>query len=383
MNRFVLKTQIHIGCDVVPFLVERGILQACIVCDPFIEQSGRLLELTGSLEQADIGFEMFSQVVPDPTIEVIVQGVKRILAHDPGAIIAFGGGSAIDTGKAISCLYTRMTGKPKPLCVAIPTTSGTGSEVTSYSVVSDPEVPAKYPISDPMMLPDIAVLNPALMCSVPPGVTADTGMDVLTHAMEAYASPRANDFSDAMAEKALRLVFDHLAGAVSDGGNLLARERLHNASCMAGIAFEHASLGLCHAMAHALGAVFHIPHGRSNAVLLPHVVAFNAGLEEPGISQTCLRYAKLAGVLGVQRGSPKAAVSGMLSSIRSLSKTIGIAPIIAGLGIDLEEYSQKLEQMATAALADKCLQTNPRIPTKEQIVSVYRSLAVASRRDFM
>lgn len=220
--------------------------------------------------------------LPDPTVDLVSAGVAHILDYRPDALIALGGGSAINAGKAINLIYTQMGTAEKPLFLAIPTTSGSSSDVTSFSVFSDPQAGVKHPLVDDWILPELALLDPSLALSVPPHVTADTGLDVLTHALEAYASLDANDFTNALAEKAAALVFAFLPRAMKDGRDFEARERLHNVSCMAGIAFNNAFLGLCHGMAHPLGALLYLPHGRSNALLLPHVVAFNAGLNEQG-----------------------------------------------------------------------------------------------------
>ncbi len=199
----------------------------------------------------------------------------------PDTVIALGGGSAMDTAKAVCHLYAAMKQEQRPRLVAVPTTSGTGSEVTSFAVISDPEAQAKYPLKDPAMVPDVAFLDPVLTATVPSGITADTGMDVLTHGLEAYVSTQSGDFTDACAEKAGPYGMEVSEQAVADGSNMDARTHMHNASCLAGIAFNGASLGICHSLAHALGARFHIPHGRSNAILLPHVITYNAGLRKP------------------------------------------------------------------------------------------------------
>ena len=214
-------------------------------------------------------------------VQKFVPGKQVTLAHilefRPDTVIALGGGSAIDTGKAISFIYTKSSGAAKPRCIAIPTTSGTGSEVTSFSGLSDPEAGAKYPLVDDAMLPEIAMLYPALTVTVPAHVTADTGMDVLTHAVEAYASPAASDFTDTLAKKAFALVLEYLPRAFRDGQDCEAREKLHSAACMAGMAFNNATLGLCHGIAHAMGELLHLPHGRSNALLLPYRAGGGAG----------------------------------------------------------------------------------------------------------
>ena len=258
--------------------------------------------------------------------------------------------------------------------MAVPTTSGTGSEVTSFAVISDPEAQAKYPLRDASMVPDAAFLDPALTATVPSGITADTGMDVLTHGLEAYVSTQSGDFTDACAEKAVRMVWEYLEQAVADGGNMDARAHMHNASCLAGVAFNGASLGICHSLAHALGARFHIPHGRSNAILLPHVIAYNAGLEEAGETEALFRYARIANMLGISAGTPKATVHGLIRQIRNRMKRIGIPELITELGIDREEFQQSVGSMAAKALEDNCTATNPRKPALKELEDIYGRL---------
>ena len=224
------------------------------------------------------------------------------------------------------------------------------------------------------MVPDVALLDPELTATVPPHITADTGMDVLTHAFEAYVSTAAGDFTDACAEKAIRMAWKYLECAVTDGGNMEARERMHNASCLAGVAFNGASLGICHSMAHALGARFHLAHGRSNAILLPHVIAWNAGLETAGEEAALGRYVEIAHMLGISAGTPKATVHGLIRQIRNLMKRIGIPEQITELGVEREEFLSAVEDMAEKAAADACTDTNPRRPEKAEFEDIYRRL---------
>jgi len=224
------------------------------------------------------------------------------------------------------------------------------------------------------MVPDVALLDPELTATVPPHITADTGMDVLTHAFEAYVSTAAGDFTDACAEKSIRMVWNYLERAVADGGDMEARERMHNASCLAGVAFNGASLGICHSMAHALGARFHLAHGRSNAILLPHVIAWNAGLEAAGEEAALGRYVEIANMLGISAGTPKATVHGLIRQIRNLMKRIGIPEQITELGVEQEEFLHAVEDMAEKAAADSCTDTNPRRPEKAEFEDIYRRL---------
>ena len=197
---------------------------------------------------------------------------------------------------------------------------------------------------------------------------------MLTHGLEAYVSAKADDFTDACAEKAIRLVWEYLERAVLDGSDMEAREHMHNASCLAGIAFSNASLGVCHSMAHALGAHFHIPHGRSNALILPHVIAYNAGLEENGENEALLRYEKIADMLGIGGGTPKAAVHGLIRHIRNLMKRIGSPAYVTDLSVEREAFEEAIPQMAEQALKDNCTATNPRVPEKQELEYLYKKL---------
>ena len=374
MEQFIMKTKVYLGEASLETLRDMGIKKAFVICDPFMKSSHKVDMVTELLEEAGAEFTVFAEVVPDPTIQVVTQGIEEMGAFEPDTVIALGGGSAIDTAKAVCHLYAAMKQEKRPYLAAVPTTSGTGSEVTSFAVISDPQAQAKYPLRDPAMVPDAAFLDPELTATVPPQITADTGMDVLTHALEAYVSTRSGDFTDACAEKAVRMVWKYLEQAVADGGNMEAREHMHNASCLAGVAFNGASLGICHSLAHALGARFHIPHGRSNAILLPHVIAYNAGLEEAGETEALFRYARIANMLGISAGTPKATVHGLIRQIRNRMKRIGIPELITELGIDREEFQQSVGSMAAKALEDNCTATNPRKPALKELEDIYGRL---------
>ena len=374
MEQFIMNTRIYMGAGSLEKIRDLEIERAYIICDPFMKQSGKADQIAALLSERGACWEIFSEVVPDPTIGVVTKGIEGMCAFRPDTVIALGGGSAIDTAKAVSHLYTAMDKEQRPRLVAVPTTSGTGSEVTSFAVISDPEAKAKYPLRDAAMVPDVALLDPELTATVPPHITADTGMDVLTHAFEAYVSTAAGDFTDACAEKSIRMVWNYLERAVADGGDMEAMERMHNASCLAGVAFNGASLGICHSMAHALGARFHLAHGRSNAILLPHVIAWNAGLEAAGEEAALGRYVEIANMLGISAGTPKATVHGLIRQIRNLMKRIGIPEQITELGVEQEEFLHAVEDMAEKAAADSCTDTNPRRPEKAEFEDIYRRL---------
>ena len=276
-----------------------------------------------------------------------------------------GGGSTIDAAKAIREVAKKVLNvdTDKMECFAIPTTSGTGSEVTDYAVITDREKGLKYPLSSRALRPMVAILDPELTVSAPPSVTADAGMDVLTHALEAYVSTGYNDFSDAMCEKAVSLVFRFLPLAVADGNDLLAREKMHNASCMAGLAFNSAGLGLNHGMAHAIGGKLHIAHGRINAMLLPKVLAFNADLSTVHKGDYCVaarKYQRMAKVLDLPAPNVRLGVTNLIHELEKLNRKIGIPATLKAQGVDLDKVKEMKEELVAAALADATTATNPR-----------------------
>lgn len=375
MDMFAMKTKIYMGEHALNQMKDVPMKKAYIICDPFMQQSSMVDEITNILDAGAVEYEIFTDVVPDPTIAVVSSTVRQMLKFAPDTVIAFGGGSAIDTAKAVNYMYAQMSNNGKACLLAVPTTSGTGSEVTSFSVISDPQSGAKYPLVSDQMLPDAAFLDPNFTISVPPHITADTGIDVLAHAFEAYVSTKAQDFTDACAEKAIRLVWKYLEQTVKDGTNLEARMHMHNASCLAGIAFNEASLGICHSLAHALGGRFHIPHGRSNALILPHVIHYNAGLDTNTETSALHRYAEIAGILGIWGSSERATVLLLIQKIKNLIRQIGIPQYVTDVGLTYEEFAEAVPAMSKLALDDRCTATNPVIPTPTALETIYMQLA--------
>lgn len=378
MNHFIVKTKVFCGDEALRSIGRLGIKKACIVCDKFVEGSGMLNELFALLESLNVSYTVFSDVIPDPDDAIIAKGVADIETSGADAVISVGGGSVLDTGKLIALIYGRSVPGQCPISIAIPTTAGTGSEVTSFSVITDSTTGNKSTIEDEIMLPDYAILDARFTQSIPPNVTADTGFDVLTHALEAYVSTNATVFSDALAEKAVDLVCKYLPIAVTEGENMEARTAMLNASCMAGIAFDHSRLGLCHGMAHALGGRFHIPHGRANSLFLPGVISFNAGLDRDiAISCTPVRkkYATLACKLGFTQGSDRELVSCLVKAIIELKKMVGLPERVRDVGIDQGEYQQALDDLTAWALQDASTATNPVVPhtaqAKELFINCY------------
>ncbi|WP_069987565.1 1-propanol dehydrogenase PduQ [Massilioclostridium coli] len=370
MSSFAVKTKVFSGVDAFEYLKGYPIQNVYIITDPFAASSGMIKNLTDVLDQMGAKYTVFSDVVADPPMNVIIDGIAQAMEVKPDSIMAMGGGSAIDTAKAISYFYMKIAQVPKPFCVAIPTTSGTGSEVTAFAVVSDKEKNVKYPLVDDIMLPDVAILNPKLTLSVPPTVTADTGMDVLTHAIEAYVSTGATDFSDTLAEKAVQIIFKYLPMAYDNGNDIHAREKLHNASCMAGMAFNNANLGINHSIAHAIGAKFHVPHGRANAIILPYIIAFNAGMRvisKEDCSYAMRKYAKLAHLMGVGAGSNRQSVKNFIQLVEGLIDALGIPVSLRDQDINEDDYKGFRNIIAENAMADACTPSNPRVPTTHQI----------------
>ena len=380
MKSFDIKTRIYFGDQALDRLAEIPYQKVLVITDPFIAQGDLIDLVTEPLKKGNKQFEIFKDVVPDPPIEKISEGVKKMLEYRPDAIVAVGGGSAIDSSKSIREFALRVDRYAEVGLIAIPTTSGTGSEVTSFAVVTDPAEKVKYPLVSYSMMPDEAILDAELVKSVPPAITADTGMDVFTHALEACVSINRSDFSNALAEKAIEICGVFLLRAYLDGNDTHARQKMHSASCLAGLAFNTASLGLNHGMAHQLGATFHIPHGRANAMLLPHIIEFNSDINKHSKSrETYLpavkRYATVAQILGLSSYNKIMTVRSLVNWVQFMLKEMDIPLSISQIGtISEEEYFGAIDRMADAALADACTATNPRVPTKNDVIRIYKAL---------
>ncbi|MCI6997050.1 MAG: iron-containing alcohol dehydrogenase [Eubacterium sp.] len=380
MDSFGIKTQIYFGNGALSRLKEIPYRKVLIITDPFVVQSKMIDLITKPLSEGGITYELFYDVVPDAPLDKISNGVKKFLEYKPEAIVAVGGGSAIDSSKAIREFALKIEPYGEVGLIAIPTTSGTGSEVTSFAVVNDTTAKVKYPLVSERLTAEEAILDAELVKSVPPAITADTGMDVFTHALEAYVSTAHNEFSSALAEKAIEICGVFLLRAYLDGSDMHARQKMHVASCLAGLAFNSASLGITHSMAHQLGALFHIPHGRANAMLLPHIVEFNANINKHSRSQkeylpSVKRYANIAHILGLSNYNEVMSVRSLVNWIQFMQKEMNIPLTIQEIGtITPDAYFAAVDKMADAALADACTPTNPRVPTKEDIIKIYTKL---------
>jgi alcohol dehydrogenase class IV len=354
-----------------------GLANPLIVTDPYLERSGHLERATAHLDRAAIPWTVFSDTVADPTTAVVETGTRRLAEGGYDSLIAIGGGSSIDTAKAMSVLFAnggRMRDykvpaeipKSGPPIVAIPTTAGTGSEVTRFTVITDTETDEKMLIAGLACCPLAAMVDFELTLSMPLRLTADTGLDSLTHAIEAYVSRRANPYTDGLAKSAMGLIARHIRTACAEPDNRAAREAMMLGATTAGMAFSNASVCLVHGMSRPIGAFFHVPHGLSNAMLLPEITAFStpAALE---------RYADCARAMGVaeeDEGS-QAAVARLLDELRRLNRDLQV-PTPQVWGIDPGRYEELLPVMAQQALASGSPANNPRIPTAEEIIELYR-----------
>ncbi|MCM3691886.1 1-propanol dehydrogenase PduQ [Neobacillus niacini] len=375
MERFKVKPEVYFNTGALEYLTTVDKERALVITDPFMLEVGFSDQLLAILKNSVPDCNLFSNIKPDPSIDVVADGVKQMLKVKPDILIALGGGSTIDAAKSILWFYEkilRLNGESeyeRPLFVAIPTTSGTGSEVTTFAVITLGD--KKIPLVDDQLLPDVAIIDPMFVKTVPPQITADTAIDALTHAIEAYVSTEASDYSDALSEKAVKIIFDYLLAAYKNGNDLYAREKLHNASCIAGMAFTNAYLGLNHSLAHALGGSFHIPHGRANAIILPHVIRYNANLESGQETLAARRYAELSRIVGLPATSVSEGVHNLIAAIKVLLTETNTPTSLRELNVDKGQFDEKLDYMSETALNDRCTATNPRSTTKKEISALY------------
>jgi len=405
MQWFKIPEKIYFEENSISYLEKMpDISKAFIVTDKAMVELGYVNKILHYLRKRKdyVHCEIFADVEPDPSFDTVRRGVEALNAFKPDVIIALGGGSPMDAAKAMWLFYEhpevdvnslklkfmdirkraykfpRLGNKAK--LVAIPTTSGTGSEVTSFAVITDKEKNIKYPLADYELTPDIAIIDPQLVMSVPKNVTADTGMDVLTHAIEAYVSVMASDYTDALAMKAIELVFEYLPRAYKDGSDKVAREKMHNASCIAGMAFTNAFLGVNHSIAHKVGGEFQIPHGRANAILLPYVVRYNATKPTKFVPWpkyesyiADIKYADIARKLGLPAKTTEEGVNSLIRAIKDLMATLEMPKSFKECGIDEKVFMAKIETLADNAFADQCTGANPRVPLVKEIEEILKS----------
>jgi alcohol dehydrogenase class IV len=381
MNAFYIQPRVYFGDDALDRLLALQGKRVFVVADPFVVQSGLIAQVTDRLSKCGAEHTVYSDVVPDPPIESVARGVSALGGFGGDAIVAIGGGSAIDSAKLIREFRKRLDpNAPRMSLIAIPTTSGTGSEVTNVAVVADTQAQVKIPLMSDELLPDEAILSVELVKSVPPALTADTGMDVFTHAVEACVSKNCSDFSAAFSARAIEIVGAYLLRSYLDAGDTHARAKMHRASCLAGLAFNASSLGLNHGMAHALGAKFHLPHGRANAMLLPHVIEFNSGIGAcsrgyQGYDRTVQSYMAVARLLGLQSLNANTTVRALVNWVGFMLKEMKMPQSMSQTGVCSEaEYRAAIPAMTEAALADHCTAGNPKEPTAEDVRGIYERL---------
>ena len=372
-----------------------------IVTDEFLFTHGYTKPITNKLEELGITYTTFSDVQPDPTLASAKEGAKLMDSFKPDCIIAIGGGSAMDAGKIMWVLYEhpeidfmdmamrfsdirkRVYTFPKmgekAYFIAVPTSSGTGSEVTPFAVITDEKTGIKYPLADYELMPKMAIVDTDMMMDAPKGLTSASGIDAVTHCLEAYASMMATEYTDGLALRSIKTIFEYLPTAYENGQDVVAREKMANAATMAGMAFANAFLGVCHSMAHKLGAFFHIPHGIANALMIDLVLRYNAS-ETPvkmgtfpqySYPHTLRRYAEVAENLGLGGNSDEEKLENLIKAIDELKEKIGIKKTIRDYGVDEQEFLSKLDEMSKQAFDDQCTGANPRYPLIEEIKQMY------------
>jgi len=373
---FAVNTKIYIGMNSLQTLKNVKGTKALIVSDNIMKDLGYLDQTKKILEEGGISCITFTDVKPDPDLSIVQKGLSIYMEHKVDLLIALGGGSVIDTAKGILYYFNQtapfLNGtQASPTFVAIPSTSGTGSEVTSFSIIThDGE---KLCLISQELAPDIAILDSTCIRNVPKQVYANTGIDVLVHCIEAYVSKGATIFSDALAEKAFKLLFEYLPKAYKNIDDNDARDTVLYASCLAGMAFDNAGLGINHSLAHSLGATFGIAHGRANALLLKSVIQYNAEIKAKADSETTERYRQLASLIGLPARTKREGTFSLITAIEGLKSSLGIETAIKHLGISRETFESKMDAMASSAIQDRCTPSNPLEPTKMDLIEIYRS----------
>ncbi|MCI8833005.1 MAG: bifunctional acetaldehyde-CoA/alcohol dehydrogenase [Clostridia bacterium] len=402
MQWFKVPEKIYFEAGSIGYLEKMpNITRAFIVTDKSMISLGYVDKILYYLRkrQQYVHAEIFAEVEPDPSFDTINRGVEQMRNFKPDVIIALGGGSPMDAAKGMWLFYEYPDADPEGMklkfmdirkrtykfpklgkdckMVAIPTTSGTGSEVTSFAVITDKEKNMKYPLADYELTPDVAIVDPDLVMSLPKSITADTGMDVLTHAIEAYVSNMASDYTDGLAEKAIELVYNYLPVAYEDGSNQKAREKMHNASCLAGMAFTNAFLGINHSLAHKLGADFHIAHGKANAIILPYVIKYNGTKPTKFVSFPKYeyfiadeKYASIARRLGLKASTTEEGVKSLVNAVIEMNKKLNIPSSLKELGIEEQEFLANVDALADKAFSDQCTTANPRLPLVTELKQI-------------
>ena len=376
--------------------------KAFIVTDKVLDELGYTKNITKVLDEIGIDYRIFSEVAPDPTLAIAKKGAELMRVYEPDTIIALGGGSPMDAAKIMWVLYEHPevafedlamtfmdirkriykfpTMGEKAMMVSIPTSAGTGSEVTPFAVITDETTGTKYPLADYELTPDMAIVDAELMMNMPKGLTAASGIDALTHALEAYVSVMASEYTNGLALEAIRLIFKYLPKAYNEGTtNIKAREKMAHASSIAGMAFANAFLGVCHSMAHKLGAAHHVPHGVANGILIDHVIRFNAtdvptkqtAFSQYKYPQAKAKYARIADYLGLGGNTEDEKVENLIQAIRELREKINLPHTIEEAGIKKDDFERTVDRMSIEAFDDQCTGANPRYPLVGEIKDMY------------
>ena len=398
MSRFTLPRDVYFGENAMENLKTlKGKRAIVVVGGGSMKRFGFLDKAVGYLKEAGMEVELFEGVEPDPSVETVMRGAEAMRKFQPDWIVAIGGGSPIDAAKAMWAFYEYPDVTFESLCVpfnfpelrqkakfcAISSTSGTATEVTAFSVITDYSKGIKYPLADFNITPDVAIVDPELAQTMPQKLIAHTGMDALTHAIEAYVSTAANDYTDALAMKAIEMVTSYLPSSYK--GNRESRAAMHNAQCLAGMAFSNALLGIVHSMAHKTGAAFcegsmkgrHLPHGCANAIYLPYVIKYNAHDE-----RAAERYADIARMLGLPGSSDKALIESLCTLIGSMNGIFDIPHTLKDFGVDEAEFNAKVDEIAANAVGDACTGSNPRAIDPATMAKLFKCTYYGTEVDF-
>lgn len=383
MGKFTVPKELYHGLGSLENLKElKGKKAAFIIGGGSVQKNGVLERAQNYLKEVNIESVVFSGVEADPSIETVIKGAEFLTQEQPDIIIGLGGCSAIDAAKGMWIYYEYPDSKleelkelfavkklrKKAIMVAIPTTSGTGTEITGLAVITDREKGTKYPIVSYELTPDMAIIDGELSASMPENVTANTGLDALSHGVEAYASNISERYSDTLAKSAIELVFKNLLTAVSEGSNLEVRQAMHDASCMAGMSFNNVWLGIVHSMSHQIGGTFGIPHGCGNAILMPNVIRYNSKETE--------KYTDLAQMIG------KSTAEEFAQAVSDLRQSVGVVGSLKEYGIDQKEWEAKLDTLTENAMKDPCTLFNPRKPKFEEIKAILQACYEGTVVDF-
>ena len=371
MKTWKLKPTVFVGSNSFDIFNDIKNKNIFLVSDPFLLDAPHFNDFVSTLKRAN-KVELFTHVVPDPPVELVVEGIEKISAFSPDIVIAFGGGSAIDLAKGVVFMAQQTIDIELDEFIAIPTTSGTGSEVTNIAVITDNQNHVKYPLADDSMLPTIAILDYELTKSAPEPVLVYSGLDVITHALEALVARDATPFTDAIAEKAIEYVFKYLENSYNKVDDNLSKERMHEASALAGMAFNAAGLGICHALAHQVGGQFKVIHGLANAILLPHIVKFNA----ENSLEARAKYADIARKLNIANyySNDENAVHSLITAIDNLAIAVKSPRTLEAAGVNLEHAAKVEDELVNNAYKDITTAFNPVEVTKDDLRGIYRGI---------